>query len=210
MSNGSPARRTKIKISGSTQTASLCHTGNIKLDYYGTPQRSTMAASGSPRHLSETTKERLLASQRLSPQISGASKSRTKRKSREKPALPQMMSLNNEYLSDSSDSMHCEAPQQIATERQSSRGWVHQHFNTDMSKDQYQREGMENTCCAENLKYFLKGSALRTANSLDSLNCVSNSIQQARANSINHAQQDQVFASPLMQRINRSNSVRYT
>jgi len=54
---------------------------------------------------------------------------------------------------------------------------------------------------------LLAGNAIRAANSLDSLDCVTNSIQQARANSINQAHQEPVFASPQMLRINRSNSV---
>ena len=132
----SPARKTKIKISGSTQTG-----GNTNQEYFGSPHRSTSAASGSPRLLSETTKERLLASQRLSPQISTNSKSRTKRQSRERPALPQMMSLNNEYLSDSSDSIYCEAPRQITTRHQNTKGWYNHHFNVDKSREQCQNEG---------------------------------------------------------------------
>ena len=55
---------------------------------------------------------------------------------------------------------------------------------------------------------------MRLANSLDSLDCVTNSIQQARANSWARARAgdmqgaDQVYGSPQLLRINRSNSMR--
>ena len=51
---------------------------------------------------------------------------------------------------------------------------------------------------------------MRTANSLDSLDCVTSSIQQARASSAQRAGegQDQFPASPQLLRINRSNSMR--
>ena len=56
---------------------------------------------------------------------------------------------------------------------------------------------------------------MRAANSLDSLDVVTNSIQQARANSLQRGgrggqggQTLQCFASPQLLRINRSNSMR--
>ena len=55
---------------------------------------------------------------------------------------------------------------------------------------------------------------MRLANSLDSLDCVTNSIQQARANSWARARAgdmqgaDQCYGSPQLLRINRSNSMR--
>ena len=74
----------------------------------------------------------------------------------------------------------------------------------------------------QNVKKFLKrfifpgSNQIRAANSLDSLDCVTSSIQQARANSLQrgqdqqqHQQQQQCYASPQLQRINRSNSMRY-
>ena len=56
---------------------------------------------------------------------------------------------------------------------------------------------------------------MRAANSLDSLDVVTNSIQHARANSLQRAgggqggQTIQCFASPQLLRINRSNSMRF-
>ena len=55
---------------------------------------------------------------------------------------------------------------------------------------------------------------MRLANSLDSLDCVTNSIQQARANSWARARAgdmqgaDQCYGSPQLLRINRSNYMR--
>ena len=53
---------------------------------------------------------------------------------------------------------------------------------------------------------------MRTANSLDSLDCVTSSIQQARASSLQRQadrdRQEQWTASPQLLRINRSNSMR--
>ena len=133
MPRGSPARKTKIKISGSTQTG-----GISTQEYYGSPQRAVITASGSPRQLSDTTKERLLASQRRSPQISTNNKSRARRQSRERPALPQMLGLNTEYLSDSSDSMYCEAAKQGGAEQQqSSKVWYYNQYG----REQFQGEG---------------------------------------------------------------------
>ena len=144
MSNSSPARRTKIKISGSTQTANQYSAGNSNQEYYGSPQRSVsaMAAASNTRQLSETTKERLLASQRRSPQTSSVyTKSRTRRLSRERPALPQMMSLNSEYFSDSSDSMYGEVQKQIAIEHQHGGGWYHHQHNAGQNQELSNNEG---------------------------------------------------------------------
>lgn len=85
--------------------------------------------------------------------------------------------------------MYGEAQKQTVTEQQPSEVWYHQQHNVAQNQEDH-------------------GNPIRSANSLDSLDCVSNSIQQARANSINHAPQEQIFASPQMLRINRSNSVR--
>jgi hypothetical protein len=143
MSSSSPARRTKIKISGSTQTANQYSTGHSNKEYYSSQQRSAMAASGSPRHLSETTKERLMASQRRSPQMSTANnKSRIRRLSRERPALPQMRSLNSEYLSDSSDSMYGEAQKQTVPDQQPSEVWYHQQHNVAQNQEQHGKQGI--------------------------------------------------------------------
>ena len=52
---------------------------------------------------------------------------------------------------------------------------------------------------------------MRTANSLDSLDCVTSSIQQARASSLQRREDStcvQWTASPQLVRINRSNSMR--
>ena len=142
MSSRSPARRTKIKISGSTQTAHQYSAANTNQEYYSSSQRAALAASGSPRQLSETMKERLLASQKRSPQISTAkTKSRTRMQSRERPALPQVMSLNSEYFSDSSDSMYADAQQQVTTENQNTGGWYHRQYATAQNQDHSCNEG---------------------------------------------------------------------
>jgi hypothetical protein len=143
MSSSSPARRTKIKISGSTQTGNQYSAGNSSQEYYSpSPQRSAMAAAGNTRQLSETTKERLLASHQRSPQTSTVyTKSRTRRLSRERPALPQMISLNSEYFSDSSDSMYGEVQKQINMEQQQTGEWYHHQHNAGQNQELSSNEG---------------------------------------------------------------------
>ena len=61
--------------------------------------------------------------------------------SRERPALPQMMSLNSEYFSDSSDSMYADAQQQVTTENQNTGGWYHRQYATAQNQDHSRNEG---------------------------------------------------------------------
>ena len=89
----SPAKKTKIKISGSTQTGSQFVTPFSS----GSPHRSVVPPSGSPRQLSATTKERLFASQRRSPQkTTSYTKTRTSRMSRDRSTIGETMNIIGE------------------------------------------------------------------------------------------------------------------
>jgi len=186
----SPAlRRTKIKVSGPTQTG-----GELSHLYSPLPQRSTTSMGVSGR-LSETTKERLLQSgqyqyqgspilyQRRAVQPPGSpysSKSRTRRLSRERQAAPPVNLNSCEYFTDSDPVGGGESALLWQTPEQDAGN---------------------------------NGKGIRGANSLDSLDTVTNSIQQARANSIQRveearrSEEERVGASPRLLRINRSNSV---
>ena len=61
--------------------------------------------------------------------------------SRERPALPQMMSLNSEYFSDSSDSMYGDAQQQVTTEHQNTGGWYHLQYTAAQNQEYSRNEG---------------------------------------------------------------------
>merc|ERR1719305_142761 len=126
----SPAlRRTKIKVSGPTQTG-----GELSHLYSPLPQRSTTSMGVSGR-LSETTKERLLQSgqyqyqgspilyQRRAVQPPGSpySKARTRRLSRERQAAP--INLNScEYFTDSDPVASSEAQLWATPEQDAGNG----------------------------------------------------------------------------------------
>ena len=164
----------------------------------GPDYRSTVS-SMSPLHLSDTTKERLLASQRRSPS-SASYKSRSRRISRERQDRPavtavtanQVKTFNNGCLSDSSESMYNE---------EEYNKWYNDN-NMATGPDQ---TGEENSSLPAGQTRPVSGSTMRTANSLDSLDSVTSCIKQARANSLHPLDH---FMSPQLHRINRSKSVR--
>ena len=62
MSSSSPARRQKVKMSGTSGTGQ----SHVEQEYYGSPQRSISSVGA--RHLSDTTKEQThLGSAELQP-----------------------------------------------------------------------------------------------------------------------------------------------
>ena len=173
-----------------------------------------------------TTQERLLASQRRA--VASPRPSNRRRLSRDRPSLPQVININREeYLSDSADSLYGSADinqhqhqlqqqqqQQQPLQQQSLKIWLQQHqdptMDCELIKNIQSRDGSFLTLS------HLSANKMRAANSLDSLDVVTNSIQQARANSLQRGQCPgksdynlQCFASPQLLRINRSNSMRF-
>ena len=143
------------------------------------------------------------------------------RLSRDRPAIPQILNItsgsgnNGEYFSDSNDSLYGEIQQQQhqqQQQQQSFKAWLQQqHQNTASSNSSECKKVLKVWTYSK--RFIFPGSnQIRAANSLDSLDCVTSSIQQARANSLQRGQdqqQQQCYASPQLQRINRSNSMRY-